>query len=88
VVGVVCLEVLAKPGASVESGRDSHRDPPQVVVVELLLEVDAVAVLAGGPSLSSPVSYTTPWDSTSATKPPTSGTGPVISETGLPTNGT
>ena len=33
VVAVVALEILAKPGASVDSRRDSHRDPPQVVCV-------------------------------------------------------
>ncbi len=31
-VAVVGLEVLAKKGSRVDSYRDSHRDPPQVVV--------------------------------------------------------
>ncbi len=43
-----------KDARPVDSGRDSHRDPPQVVVLELLLEVDAVTVASGGWTLSSP----------------------------------
>jgi len=48
------LEVLAKPGTSVDSGRDSHRDPPQLVLSQLLLEADAVTAACRGWSLSSP----------------------------------
>jgi hypothetical protein len=47
-VAVSAFEVLAKPGCRVDSGRDVHRDPPQVVVWKLLLEVDAVIVASGG----------------------------------------
>ena len=38
-IGVTSLEVLAKPGARVDSDRDSHRDPPQVVVRNCFLRL-------------------------------------------------
>ena len=52
-VAVGAFEVLAQPCSRVESGCDVHRDPPQVVVWKLLLEVDAVIVASGGYCLSS-----------------------------------
>jgi len=53
-VTVGAFELLAEPRARVDSGGDSHRDSPQVVVRKLLLEIDAVTVASGGSCLSSP----------------------------------
>ena len=52
-VAVGTFQVLAKPGASVDSGGDVHRVSPQVVVWKLHLEIDAMNVVFGGYRFSS-----------------------------------
>jgi hypothetical protein len=52
-VAVGTFQVLAKPGTGVNSGGDVHRVSPQVVVLELHLEIDAMNVVFGGYRFSS-----------------------------------